>query len=291
MKNALKSLNNNKTSGNDGLTKEFYETFWDDLKLLFKKVIHQTKVTKKLLASQRQTVIKLIEKKKNRDKGFIKNWRPISLLNIDHKIISKLFATRLKDVLPSLISSKQTAYIAKRFIGEGGRLISDLLEMSDKLNIKGYLVTVDIEKAFDSLDHDFIIATLKKFSFKSNFINWIKIFLNDQESCALNGGVTTKYFKLERGAHQGDPISAYLFILALEILFILIKNNENIQGICIFERTYLYSAYANDTTFFLKNIKSLKQLLRIVGYFSSFTGLKPNLSKCEIAGIGYPKRG
>ena len=56
-------MNNNKTPGNDGLTKEFYETFWDDLKLLFKKVIHQTKVTKKLLASQRQTVIKLIEKK------------------------------------------------------------------------------------------------------------------------------------------------------------------------------------------------------------------------------------
>ena len=72
--------------------------------------------------------------------------------------------------------------------------------MSDKLNIKGYLVTVDIEKAFDSLDHDFIIATLKKFSFKSNFINWIKIFLNVQESCVLNSGVTTKYFKLERRA-------------------------------------------------------------------------------------------
>ena len=178
-------------------------------------------------------MIKLIEKK-DRDKRFIKNWRPISLLNIDYKIISKLFATRLKDVLPSLISSEQTAYVVKRFIGEVGRLISDLLEMSDKLNIKGYLITVDIEKAFDSLDHHFIIATLKKFGFKSNFINWIKIFLNDQESCVLNGGVTTKYFKLERGVRQGDPMSAYLFILALEIL-ILIKNNENIQGIRIFE--------------------------------------------------------
>ena len=229
MKNALKSLNNNKTPGNDGLTKEFYKTFWDDLKLLFKKVIDQTKISKKLLTSQRQAVIKLIEKK-DRDKRFIKNWRPISLLNIDYKIISKLFATRLKDVLLSLISSEQTAYVAKRFIGEGGRLISDLLEMSDKLNRKGYLVTVDIEKVFDSLDHDFMIATLKKFGFKSNFINRIKIFLNDQESCVLNGGVTTKYFKLERGARQGDPISAYLFILALKILFILIKNNENIQG-------------------------------------------------------------
>ena len=234
LKNALKTLNNSKTPGNDELTKEFYETFWDDLKLLFKKVIDQIKISKKLLTSKRQAVIKLIEKK-DRDKRFIKNWRPISLLNIDYKIISKLFATRLKDVLPSLISSEQTAYVAKRFIGEGGRLISDILEMSDKLNIKGYLVTFDIEKAFDSLDHDFIIATLKKFGFKSNFINWIKIFLNDQESCVLNGGVTTKYFKLERGACQGDSISAYLFILALEILFILIKNNENIQGIGIFE--------------------------------------------------------
>ena len=80
-----------------------------------------------------------------------------------------------------------------------------------------------IEKAFDSLDHKFLICALEKYGLGKIFISWIKIFLKNQESCALNGGTTTKYFLLRREARQGDPISAYLFVLTLEILFQLIK--------------------------------------------------------------------
>ena len=75
------------------------------------------------------------------------------------------------------------------------------------------MVTIDIEEAFDSLYHSFILTALEKFSFGTNFMNWIKTFLNDQESCVINGGVITQYFKLEKGARQDDPVSAYLFIL------------------------------------------------------------------------------
>ena len=80
----------------------------------------------------------------------MKNWRPISLLNVDLKIISKAFASRLKTVLPSIISLEQTGYIEKRFIGESGRLISDILSVTNNLKIKNYQVTKDIEKGFDS---------------------------------------------------------------------------------------------------------------------------------------------
>ena len=78
-----------------------------------------------------------------------------------------------------------------------------------------FLVTMDIEKAFDSLGHNFLISTLEKYGFGQNFISWVKILLNNQESYVINGGKTTKYFMLSRGACQGDPISAFLFILAL----------------------------------------------------------------------------
>ena len=74
--------------------------------------------------------------------------------------------------------------------------------------------------------------------------------LTDQESCVINGGSTTSYFKLEKGARQGDPSSAYLFIIALEITFAMIKSNPNIKGLNIFNSNYLYTAYADDTTFF-----------------------------------------
>ena len=157
-----------------------------------------------LSISQRQAIIKLIEKK-DRDKRYIKNWRPISLLNVDTKIISKALSERLKNVLSSLISTQQTAYIKNRFIGEGGRLISDIVNICDRNNIGGFLVTIDIEKAFDSLDHKFILAVLKKPGFGKNFVSWVEALLNNQESCVINGGITTHYFPLQRGARQGGP--------------------------------------------------------------------------------------
>ena len=163
-----------------------------------------------LSTSQREAIIKLIEKK-DRDKRFIKNWRPISLLNVDSKIISKALSEKLKEVLPDLISSQQTAYVKNRHIGESGRLISDIIEITEIRNIEGFLVTMDIEKAFDSLGHNFLISTLEKYDFGQNFILWVKILLKDQESCVINGGKTTKYFMLDRGARQFDPISAFLF--------------------------------------------------------------------------------
>ena len=87
--------------------------------------IKEAKKKKKLSTSQRQAVIKLIEKK-DRDNCYIKNWLRISLLNIDYKIMSKALATRLEETLPDLTSCQQTAHLKTKVIGEGGRLISDM---------------------------------------------------------------------------------------------------------------------------------------------------------------------
>ena len=160
--------------------------------------IEKAYLVKQFSASQKQAVIKLIEKK-GRDKRYIKNWRSISLLNVDVKLISKALAERLKNVLPEIISPNQNAYVKNRCISEGGRLISDLLERSEVLYKEGFLVTIDIEKAFDSVNHHFLIAILEKIGFATDFIQLIKVLLNNQESRVINGGKTSKHFKLERG--------------------------------------------------------------------------------------------
>ena len=100
------------------------------------------------------------------------------------EIISKALSTRIKGVLPYLISSNQMAYVKNRFISESGRVISDILVIAKTLAL-GFLVVIDIEKAFDSVNHCFLVS-------------WIKIILKNQESYIINGGKTTKYFKLER---------------------------------------------------------------------------------------------
>ena len=147
-------MSDGKSPGNDGLTVEFYKFFWEDIKSILFDSLRYSRNVGELSTSQRQSIIKLIEKR-DKDKRYIQIWRPISLLNVDTKIISKCIASRLIPVLPTVISSDQTAYVKGRYIGESIRLISDFLESTTKYNIPGYVLTVDLEKAFDSIDHTF----------------------------------------------------------------------------------------------------------------------------------------
>ena len=128
---------------------------------------------------------------------------------------------------------------------------------------------VDVEKAFDSLDHKFLISVLKKFGFGQNFISWIEIILKTQELCVINGGTTTKYLKINRGARQGYLISAYLFTLMLEILFLLNKQNPRIKKSNIFFIA-IYAHNLDDAIFFLKDVNSIKEMVNSFLIFSRF---------------------
>ena len=97
--------------------------------------------------------------------------------------------------------------------------------------VEGYLVTVDIQKAFHSINQCFLQSVLKKYGFGENLIHIIKNLLKNQESCVINAGKTSKYFFLQRGARQGNPVSAYLLILVLEVVFSLIKPSDKINGL------------------------------------------------------------
>ena len=259
-------MENDKTPGNDGLSKEFYEVFWDDVKIPLLASINEAFIKEQLSN-------KINWKKRQR---FIKNWRPISLLNTDLKLISRTLATRLNDILPDLylISSNQTAYVKNRYISESGKLIYDVLETASILNKKGFLVTVDIEKAFDSVDHSFLLAVLQKYGFGERFLKWIQILIKNQESCVVNGGITTKFFSLYRRLRQGDPISAFLFILALEVSFVLIKSNNIIKGLDIYGHIFSYTAYVDDSSFFFKNKKFVLEAFKILDEFSFFLWAK-----------------
>ena len=172
--------------------------------------MQQSFIAGELGTSQKQATIKI-----NWEKRFIKNWRPIWLLNVDIKLISKVLASCLKCVISSIVNENQVTYVNNRFISKSGRLMHDVLKITNSLDIEGLLMTVDIEKAFDSINHSFLMCVLKKFGFGNEFRKWIQILMKNSESCVIKGGKTTPYFMLERGTRQGDPISTYLFILAL----------------------------------------------------------------------------
>ena len=171
---------------------------------------------------------------------------PISLINVDAKIAPKCFALTIRNVLSSLIHSEQTAYVKGRYIGE---FVNDILEYTDSNDIEALLLSADFEKAFDSIDHCFLFSVLESFGFGPKFLQWVRTLFKNAESCVMNNGHSTGYFPLERGTRQGDPLSVHLFILALEIMFIQIRDNDQIKGLKIDDSVIKLSAYAEDTYF------------------------------------------
>ena len=266
---ALNSIKNNKSPGNDGFTKEFYVCFLGNLGSILVKTLNYSYDESELSSYQKQAVISLTEKK-DKDKRYIRNWRPISLLNVHLKIASKALALRIKPVLKNAICHDQMAYIKDRYIGESIRLVQDIIECVDREEEEAILFSTDIEKAFDSVNHNFIFATLEKFSFGPEFIQWIKTLLKNGQSCVMNNGKSTGYFNLERGTRQGNPLPAYLFILTLEVLFLQVRSSDNIEGISINEFIIKLTAYADDAYYFMKTFNRYKVYFRYFGSLKNF---------------------
>ena len=177
-----------------------------------------------------------------------KNWEPISLVNVDAKIMSKVIATRIKNVLPSIIHHNQTGFMKDHYIGETVRSIFDILDFTVKENIPGLLIFIDFQRAFDSLEWNFLLRCLESFNFGFSLIRWVFTFYNNIESCVINNGIISDFFTLERGVRRGDPLSPYLFVIAAKTLAISIQQNSMIKGITITRNETKLLQYADDTT-------------------------------------------
>ena len=144
------------------------------MKISINKQIYLMKTSEGILQiSLCKAVITLIFK--NGEKSVLKNYRPISLTNCDYKILTFVLAKRLQKVISKLISDNQSGYIIARYIGINARLIMDIIENCEKSNTAGAILCLDYEKAFDYLNWDFMLASLNKYGFGSNFIKWVKI--------------------------------------------------------------------------------------------------------------------
>ena len=163
-----------------------------------------------LSSEQRRTVIRLIPKPvPEHDKyKFTKSRRPISLLNIDYKIISKAYTLRLLRVIDSLISS-ELAYLKERFICEHIRTLSDLIAYYEESGQEGYIVFHDFEKAFDSIEWDFIYAMLEAMNFPPSFVTGVKILNNQLTGSIIVNSELTDFFTFARGCRQGESLSAF----------------------------------------------------------------------------------
>ena len=213
----------------------------------------------------------------------MENLRPISLLNVDYKILTKVIAKRIEKVLSTLINPDQTGYVKGRYIGENVRLIYDLIHYTDQ---KGIAIFLDFKKAFDSIEWNYLLQTLQFFNFGHDIQNWIKIFYNNVTSCVLNNGHASTFFSLQRGVRQGCPLSGVLFVLGIELLSRSIKNDPTIKGIQVNKQELKISQYADDTTVFVHDLDSVTSLLKVLNDFKEHSGLEINTTKTEAMWLG-----
>jgi len=153
-------------------------------------------------------------------------------------------------------------------------------------DLPGLIINVDFEKAFDSLEWAFLKSVLQKFNFGASLIHWVETFYKNISSCVINNGTTSKYFDIERGVRQGDPLSPYLFILCIEILACYIRQNDHIHGIEFQNHCVPILQYADDTSGLLRDLDSAKHFFKTLEIFGLFSGLKLNRAKTEGMWLG-----
>ena len=176
--------------------------------------------------TQRKCLITLLFKKG--DTQCLKNWRPITLLNCDYKIIAAVLAARLQKVIRHIVHESQTGYKG-RLASTNVRLVKDIIKHFMNRKESGAIMLVDFTKAFDVLDTTFLDFCLEKFNFGSSFRKWVRVLYTNIVSCVLVNGWTSEPFCVERGIRQGCPLSALLFVLAVEFMANKIRSNEVIK--------------------------------------------------------------
>ena len=281
----LKNMSNHKSPGSDGFTVEFYKCFWHDLGHFCYRSLCEAYEKGQLSFIQRQSVISCLPKGE-KPRQFLKNWRPISLLNVDYKMLSAVLSNRIKTALSEVISSTQKGFLKGRYIGENTRLVYDVINHLNQNDNTGLLLLVDFEKAFDTIEWEYLNRVLKVYNFGESFIKWFNILYNAPVSCVTNNGHSSQFFQLHRGCRQGDPLSPYLFILAIEPLAAAVKRGQ-LHGIKIGTEEFLIRQYADDTFLFLDGKEeSLRAALNIFRNFHLCSGLKINVEKTCAVWVG-----
>uniref|UniRef100_A0A803J2T7 Reverse transcriptase domain-containing protein n=1 Tax=Xenopus tropicalis TaxID=8364 RepID=A0A803J2T7_XENTR len=283
----FKSFSSGKAPGEDGLPIEFYLRFWDilkdDLFLLYQEAFK----VDVLPPSWRRGIVSLLFKKGDRER--LENFRPITLLNVDYKVMAKLISLRVKPFLNVLIHPDQVCGVPGRTMAESLNVIRDAIWYSNDRKQKLAILSLDFEKAFDRVSHEYLFKVLRKMALPDFIVNGIKVLYNSCFSqISINGFLTENVF-LKSGVKQGCPLSPFLFICAIEPLLILLRNDKIIRGVPVpggGGRQVKVLSYMDDVTLLCTTAYSLKRSLLHISGFCGASGFKLNLHKCDCLGIG-----
>ena len=287
IEDSIDQMENHKSPGPDGFPKEFYATFCSQLSPILTEVYKAMYYVGSLSDSQKTSYITLLCKDEN-GKENPKNYRPISLLNVDYKILTKVLCNRLRPLLSELIHPDQTCAVPGRSITDSCYLIRDQIEFCNKRNSPGILLSVDQEKAFDRVNHYYLIKTLAAYGLGEKFIRWIALLYTDINSSVIVNQHISSPFPVDRSVRQGCPLSPLLYVLCLEPVLCKIRADQAITGLHLpgNKHSTKLAAFADDSKFLLADDTSAHKVLQWFDHFGRASGSKLNKQKTEGMDLG-----
>ncbi len=278
---SINSLQSKKSPGPDGLPSEFYKKFHVKLAPLLLSVFEESLDLGMLPLTLRQASITLLPKD-GKDPTLCNSYRPISLLNVDVKILAKILAFPLEVVLPSIISEEQTGFIKGRYSFSNIRTLFNILYSRQNSVSSEVVISLDAEKAFDRIEWVYLFRVLKEFGFGEGLISWIRLLYVDPQASVSTNSVNSEYFTLSRGTRQGCPLSPLLFAIAIEPLSIMLRTLPVFQGIIRKGIEHKLALYADDLLLYVTDpIASIPEIIHLLDDFGKFSGYKLNLQKSE----------
>ncbi|RVX19375.1 putative ribonuclease H protein [Vitis vinifera] len=259
-----------KALGPDGFTMAFWLFSWDLVKAeimgFFKEFHERGRFVKSLNA----TFLVLVPKRGGAED--LKDFRPISLVGSLYKLLAKVLANRIKKVLGKVISESQNAFVEGRQILDAVLIANEVVDSRLKNNVGGVLCKLDIEKAYDRVSWSFLLAVLKEMGFGERWIKWIDWCISIVKFSVLVNGSPSGFFQSTRGLRQGDPLSPYLFVIAMEVFSSMMRraiSGGYLSG-------WKVSGGRDEMTY----------LSWLLMWFEACSGLRINLEKSEMIPVG-----
>jgi hypothetical protein len=225
---------------------------------------------------------------KKKDPTIISNYRPITLMNTDYKLLTKVLALQLSDYARNLIHSDQAGFIPKRSIFDHIRLVKAVINYADITEENGAIVALDQEKAYDKIRHDYLWKTLEAFHLPQPFIRTMKALYSHAYTKVAVNGVFSTPFQITRGVRQGDPLSCLIFDIAIEPLACKFRNDQSLKGLSLpgLGEKLIAKFFADDTALYLSHEDRFDDVQKLLTKWCEVSGAKFNIEKTEIIPLG-----
>jgi hypothetical protein len=290
IKRVVFEMKHNKAAGPDGFPAEFYQLFWDTIKEDLKETFDKFHDENLDIERLNHGVITLVLKVP--DALTIQKFRPICLLNVSYKILTKLLADRLGLVIHKIIADTQTAFIRNRYIMEGIVILHEIIHELHHRKTSGFLFKINFEKAYDKVNWDFLYQMMQARGIGDVLHDWIMKVVRGGRCAVKVNDTIGPYFPTYAGVRQGDPLSPILFDIVGDGLAIIIKKAQTeglVKGLVphLVDGGVWILQYADDTILLLDDdLDNARNIKFILCLFEQISGLKINFHKSEIFCLG-----